>query len=197
MSVFRSLLMASEKLIPDKYQRVEYIQSNGNQYIETSYYPNINTEVIMDFVDNDETRFENYFGTDANFRFQRYAYSSNFQWMCGNSNINGSIDVTYRRQLRYNKNGIYNEKDVVLISNPVNAINKSYSMVIFNAYYGGLDAGGAYKLYDFKIYESGELIHHYIPCYRKNDGVIGLYDAIGKAFLTNQGSGTFIKGGDV
>ena len=53
------------------------------------------------------------------------------------------------------------------------------------------------KFYNSKIYDNGVLERNFIPCYRKSDGVIGLYDMVYGEFYTNQGSGSFIKGSDV
>ena len=36
-----------------------------------------------------------------------------------------------------------------------------------------------------------------IPCYRKADSVVGMYDTVAKVFRTNVGTGTFTKGADV
>lgn len=49
----------------------------------------------------------------------------------------------------------------------------------------------------FQIYDSGTLVVDLVPCYRKSDGVIGMYDRVSGAFRTNVGTGTFTKGGDV
>ena len=45
---------------------------------------------------------------------------------------------------------------------------------------------------------------HLISCYRKSDGVIGMYDLCGTLnsntgtpFYINEGAGTFLKGADV
>ena len=53
------------------------------------------------------------------------------------------------------------------------------------------------RLYYLKMYSDGDLVRDYVPCYRKSDSVIGLYDLVSKTFYTNQGSGTFTKGGDI
>lgn len=37
----------------------------------------------------------------------------------------------------------------------------------------------------------------FVPCYRKSDGEIGMYDTVSKTFYTNAGTGTFLKGADV
>lgn len=44
---------------------------------------------------------------------------------------------------------------------------------------------------------NGSATHIYVPCYRKTDGVIGMYDLIGRSFLINAGTGDFTKGADV
>lgn len=58
--------------------------------------------------------------------------------------------------------------------------------------------GGERKISAFKYYDkSGKLVCDLVPCYRKSDGVIGMYDRARALFLTNAGSGTFKKGADV
>jgi hypothetical protein len=53
------------------------------------------------------------------------------------------------------------------------------------------------QIYGCKIYEGTELIRDFVPCYRKSDNVIGLYDLANNEFYTNNGTGEFIKGADV
>lgn len=54
------------------------------------------------------------------------------------------------------------------------------------------------KYYYAKIYNnSNEIIFNGIPCYRKDDNKIGLYDLIERNFYTNQGTGNFSKGKDM
>ena len=44
------------------------------------------------------------------------------------------------------------------------------------------------------FYDGDTLIRNYIPCYRKSDNEIGLYDIVNNVFYTNQGTGVFLKG---
>lgn len=53
------------------------------------------------------------------------------------------------------------------------------------------------RIYYVKIWDDTTLIRNYIPCYRKLDNVIGMYDIVNNVFYTNQGTGEFIAGGDV
>lgn len=50
------------------------------------------------------------------------------------------------------------------------------------------------KLYYFKWYENDQLIMDLVPCLRKTDNEIGLFDKINKNFITNSGTGTFGSG---
>lgn len=53
---------------------------------------------------------------------------------------------------------------------------------------------GKFKLPETEIYDGETLAIHYIPCYRKADGAIGLYDIVNDAFDGNAGSGSFTIG---
>ena len=53
------------------------------------------------------------------------------------------------------------------------------------------------RIYKFDISENAVLVRSYIPCYRKSDNVIGMYDLINDVFHTNSGSGKFIYGIDM
>ena len=50
------------------------------------------------------------------------------------------------------------------------------------------------RIYYCIISQEDEEKFHFIPCYRKIDNVIGMYDLIGKTFYFNQGTGSFTKG---
>ena len=50
------------------------------------------------------------------------------------------------------------------------------------------------RVYWCKIYDAGKLVRHFIPCCRKSDNVIGMWDTIHGKFYTNAGTGTFTKG---
>lgn len=53
------------------------------------------------------------------------------------------------------------------------------------------------KLYYCELYNSWTLVREFIPCYRKSDSVIWLYDIVNDTFYTNQWSWTFTKWQDV
>lgn len=55
---------------------------------------------------------------------------------------------------------------------------------------------GNIVIYDCKIYEDNNLIRYFIPCYRKSDNHVGMYDVINDEFYMNQGTDVFVKGPD-
>lgn len=60
----------------------------------------------------------------------------------------------------------------------------------------GMHAHGM-RYYYLKMWLDDVLVRDYVPCYRKSDGEIGMYDLVSNSFFTNAGSGTFEKGNDV
>ena len=52
-------------------------------------------------------------------------------------------------------------------------------------------------VYRCKIEREGLLVRDFIPCYRKSDNEIGLYDIVNNQFYTNAGSSSFLKGANV
>ena len=61
-------------------------------------------------------------------------------------------------------------------------------------YKGNYRGNGLKQISYFKYWDNNEnLLRDMIPCYRKSDNVIGMYDKVSNTFLTNAGTGTFYK----
>lgn len=58
-------------------------------------------------------------------------------------------------------------------------------------------AGREMSLYGARLSQGSEIVREYIPCYRKSDNVIGLYETITGQFLTAHNGGTLTKGADI
>lgn len=52
-------------------------------------------------------------------------------------------------------------------------------------------------VYGIKAYRDFDLLLDAVPCYRKSDGAIGMYDTVSGKFYTNIGGGSFAKGNNV
>jgi hypothetical protein len=60
-----------------------------------------------------------------------------------------------------------------------------------------IDRLSAIKLYRARIWDNNVLVRDFIPCYRKTDNEVGLYDLANGVFYTNSGTGEFVKGANV
>ena len=67
--------------------------------------------------------------------------------------------------------------------------------------YGGDTTDAAYlfggKIFALDFFDGNNLAKLLVPCYRKSDSTIGMYDTVNGMFYTNAGTGTFDKGADV
>lgn len=217
MAIRRRVLLGSRKKeegLPDAYQRVESISGTGEQYIDSGI--ECTSDLVVDFSFSTTDTSNNAICGGIDMR-QSPKY---FRHHC--SPTFGSNGICYWIR-SYDKTG--NFPDVkgtatkgaiaTVMIDPVNglAIVNNASLT-FTALPSGITTTKSYgifarisdtgalqskevTLYYFKFYRNGELIGNFIPCYRKSDGVIGMYDLVGKQFHTNLGTGTFSKGNDV
>ncbi len=209
----RGLLMQQNKsLLPNTYQQVKYIESTGTQYIDTGIVPvstiSITTKVqfTVNYADAAFMQAMNGCASDsANTRcvFGYTSFSSDKNFYIGISDKNIFTEVPFDTKIHtiaINMNGEWSidgvtKKQIVQTSQA----NETFWLFARN-YSTNQDSFNnpcSMRLYNFKAYDNGTLIRDFIPCYRKHDGVIGLYDIVNDVFYTNQRTGTFIKGGDV
>ena len=83
------------------------------------------------------------------------------------------------------------------------SVTREYNTNDYGLFYAGTNLTASVnqfvgRMYWFRLYDgSDNLLAEYIPCYRRSDNVIGMYDTVAEVFYTNDGSGTFTKGADV
>ena len=179
--------------LPDEYEELEYIQSDGAQFIDTEIKPCMNKiRCICDMspLNNTDTPF---FGSRGTY-YMFYYVHGNYFWptsMC--ETIQGTLAIGEKYHLDWNKgtlivtgpNGVY-QKGV-----RSNNTQDTYNMYIFNFNPKDSSRTCVAKLYNFKIYFDDLLVRCFIPAKRKSDNVIGLYDTVSRRFFTNSGTGSF------
>ena len=210
MSVFRSLLLGKKPpRLPAGYQEVEYIEGTGTQYINTNLYLSSGLKFDIDYSISDATVYQTIIGSDNGWR-SRYFFGavdttiSKSYWYYGNRSITFDNEIGALNL----KTNVQNNGNTLTMSNINGTVTKSvsaslnytsdYTIMLFALNREGsiVDQSHA-KIYMAKIYNGNNLIRDYVPCYRKSDGIIGLYDLVNNTFSTNSGSGTFIKGRDI
>ena len=199
--------------LPSAYQEVEYIQSSWTQCIDTGYIPSNNTKIEMSmWWFNSSTNANALFGARYSWNatasigrwFQRsvnaavspywywWMFGRNYSSWTDNFNVFSwwdwwnhilSLDQSWFYQDGVKKYTPY----TVTFTSPVNLY------IFSNNTNWQISEFAPYKLYYFKIYNSWTLVRDFVPCYRKSDNVIWLYDLVNNQFYTNQWSWTFNK----
>jgi hypothetical protein len=189
--------MQSKSLLPIEYQQVEYIESTGTQYTKLDYILQENDEINLTF------EFMGYFKIGDAYLFSLPEANV---WAAYNYRTDrperfytrfGSLSSAFFEN--FPEKGSLTLRKNQLIMNGVYHVINEYT-AISNSRFFLLGINSDYskcKLFDFFVEENDIKKLHLIPCYRKSDGEIGLYDTINKKFYTNLGTGEFLKGPDV
>lgn len=78
------------------------------------------------------------------------------------------------------------------------AWNSAENLWLFGVHRTTIGSWGTRTIRYFKYWDKdGNLLRDMIPCYRKSDNVIGMFDLVSQTFFTNAGTGVFTVGEDV
>lgn len=198
--------------IPNEYQRVEYIESTGTQYIDTGVNADYKLSLKMKMLvcsnaqkhmgaiykeDNKYTR--HHFQTTPNNNVGYVAY------YVGENNTKYEIKTTSEMLIPHLYNlDVFNKK-LQLDSNTPIPITRTNFDTDLNYWLFWRNRNedlvstdkGSFRIYYCKMFVEGELVRNFIPCYRKSDNEIGLYDKVNEEFYSNEGTGVFLKGDNI
>lgn len=173
--------------LPSGYKRLEYIQSNGAQYIDTGFKPNQNTRVriVAEWSPSSTTSW--LFGArnatnKGAFAFLTYkgAYRADYGTATTTlpSSPSGKITVDL------DKNAV-NLNGVPVATATAQTFTTTRNLVLFANNTNGTIAGyTSAKLYSCQIYDNGTLIRDFIPCKNPVGGVL-LWDNVTNTGYTN------------
>lgn len=191
--------------LPFGYQQVEYIQSTGTQHIDTAFVPDQDTKVLMN-VNITSLPYCRLYGaySGASWTVSSYgayfnAYGNTF-WVNYNSDTNipdSGIQANVDCKIYQDKNKFYVNDTLKYTLDAQNAFTPARTMYLMALNRDNETRKGEFKLYDCKIWDNDTLVRDYVPCYRKSDNAIGLYDLVYGIFHENAGTGVFLKGNDV
>ena len=192
--------------LPSTYHELEYIESEGDQYIDTLYTPGPNTGVEITYKYADLVLQQRPFGITNSSTIYYYMYinySGNLAYCfydygngssCQSTGIAADTDIhTFKMNVTNGYYSVDNGANTAIVGTLTQT--SATSMYIFSNHYNTTyNMPSRIKLYAFRIYESGTLVRNYVPCYRVSDGEVGLYETEQGAFYTNQGAGSLIRG---
>lgn len=197
--------------LPKWFQEVEYIESNGTGcWINTGIIPHNTNFFEIEFKMNPTTlkTSSNYFyWTASSWARNSFEYTSNNSsyWNVWSSTLiwtlspNLSTWADYIFDCKYSWNNWWTFTVSWTYSKSVNYSWSTWTKPLyFFCAWDDLSAQSAEKLYYLKIYTwaneaNKNLVRDLVPCYRKSDWAIWLYDLVNKQFYTNAWTGSFTK----
>lgn len=192
--------------LPSEYQEVEYIQSSWTQYISTNIIPSNTKGIYLKVSSQDMNNDLLYIGsrkkTDTRFWIWNYSGKQNNIYLWWNTNTdyaNTTTNTIYEIKLNYLNDRKKQVDDNVIMSNIWTlSSNNNVPIYIFawNENYT-VSTPSKIKLYSCQITDWSNIVNDLVPCYRKADSVIWLYDLVNDTFYTNSWTWTFTKWSDV
>ena len=199
-------------ILPDGYTQLEYIESNGNQYIVTNFIPSSDfkhTIVFEGLSGNSNSYIAGTVASAAGRAGNVRINGSYINGVYGNNTSNGAgmlIDTTKTGGM-----SVLNGKSVLVLDLHNNAANsitlngvqvantdtaRITSTAPMNLFALASNYRSKIRLYSDTIEQNGVLVHNYVPA-QNSDGVVGLYDTVTGVFFTNRGNGSFTPGNPV
>ena len=184
-----------------EYKAMNYIQSNGSQWIDSGASIAANTWVETDLMFTDAWSYNMMFGAWSIFSVSLRSANAVCAASGGSNSQNiGSTTTTntkYRLQFgaayAYTQNGVRtgiggssntaSDRHILLFA-ASNSGNQPYS-------WSGYGKG---RIYTFKIYNGSTLVRDFVPVQNLKTGAYGLFDKVNKTFYGNSGSGAFTAG---
>ncbi len=198
--------------VPSGYTELEYLESTGEQYINTGIRVNIDNHNMRLLV-----------------KRTTFSVGNGWKWMLDGA-ANLALDAVYvgiNKQNRYFY-GIGNDSDTSTVA--IYDVPLIYDLNIPENYYHVINDNGTYlvniqsldanhtyytdeglplylfgysgehvlywgRIYYAKIWDNSTLVRNFIPAKRNSDGTLGMYDTVTNTFFTNAGTGgDFIAG---
>ena len=193
--------------LPAGYTEVEYIEGNGTDgRIVTDYVPTPNDdkiEAVVSFPTLDTTQ-RAIWCARASFNSSSWTLFVNnakkFRFDYGNT-VSQYADVGLATNLRYTVTAAGNQFSFTSATQyggythtKVADYTAGGPVVLFSAYYSGTDKNvgdwGKHRLYSFKVWRSGSLIHYFVPCKDSSDNPTMVDICANPATMTSEGNFT-------
>lgn len=189
--------------LPKGYIEVDYIESNGSQYIDTGINADDKLRVILDMQLTEggtlnQTNIGAIYKGTGNVYSRYHSMISNNKFVIYNKTSNKQLgDSDYERHIfdfdalnhiySVDNNSIeydFGEFDTTL----------SYYLFARHSNQSSLQYLSYMKIYSCKMYYDGILVRNFIPCIKISNNKIGMYDLVNDIFYGNEGTNEFIYG---
>ena len=192
-------------MLPNTYWQLEYIQSDGNQYIKTGLIPNtigrVKTSVTFT-ISGRQLLFCSWASGSNKAYFVERTTGNNYNFESTGVTKSASTTTALTTNSKYeidvdllNNRILINDNEICTTSGFPTGTRELYLFASNDADEGVYIKCSAILDY-LEVYDrNGVLIRNFIPAMRISDYAVGLYDDVNDVFYTNSGTGTFIAGG--
>ena len=190
--------------VPEEYQRIQYIEATGTQYIDLGFAANQNTGFDIDYMNKANLSTSGFgaiigakkSGGDSEYLFTSYTGSGSSGLMAWGNSTNYNIGMTKDTRIQHSlRNGVLTKPDGTTVTLPVKMFTTPCTLCLFCDNFNGTPAEfGKAIIYHVRFYNGDAMIRDLYPVYRKSDMEAGLYDAVNNVFYTNDGTGVFTIG---
>lgn len=178
-------------ILPSEYEKLEYIQSNGNQWIDTGI--KVETRWVgCGQSSQNTTKSQTLLITQGGGNVGTFygSVGNGNKWTLKGSPYSTNYDITSKQNFDIlfkttGPSGTIGDTSVNITTSCTLSTNWIISCERTTTYpYIG-------KIWPLKAYQQGLLVRNFIPSKRKSDNVIGMYDMVTMQFFTNSGTGSF------
>lgn len=189
--------------LPNTYIELEYIQSNGNQYINTNKAPSTTGKIEMVFMpmlaSTRQIMLGSWYSSSSYSYFVQQKVDNTLEYGVTGCTSTDPQTFTFSAGTKYT----YIWDNVVNKELTINGIREigitgtpssSYELYVFASHDSESNPfkNATMRLYSLKFYDtSGNLVQDYVPAMRLSDRAVGLYEQVSDTFKTRLGSGTF------
>ena len=197
-----ALMAASaEPDVPIGYEKLEYIESSGTQYVDTGVKPTQGTRVVMDVqcLRNVGDNMWLYCGRDGT-RVNAFGAF----WVNDRAAFGGTYgdkqeyyvhrgEVTERLSIDHNMGVLEISGDSHDFGAATFSSSSDIALLARNT--GGVvDAFAVARLYSCQVSSDSVMQRNLVPARRQQDSAVGLYDTVTGTFYGNSGTGEFVAG---
>ena len=198
-----TIIAQSSSRLPDEYQEVEYIENQTTAWIDTGITSKYGIKTI---VGASITTTGSYQGVIAAYGSVRdnVGYSGLQSWWAAPNAAAAGTSITLTRDTKYDIECLRNSSGYLnysLLSAGTNVYSDFTNTVTYGLFARNRGTTQDYpfkgKIYYCEIYDNNVQVANMIPCYRKLDNKVGMYDLARNAFYTSSNNENFIKGNNV
>lgn len=178
-----------QRILPASYERLNYIENTSTAYIDCGLQPKytFNYEIKAYVFSGHIVLGYQAFDDTHDYRF--FWVNNAYYFDVGKFRISLHTGVITSRSYYHAKFGNYYIKSIYPLKNETSG--PTFDETMYGASINNLCLFGdssntsrTGRIYFLKINDGDKCIRHFIPAKRKSDGVIGMYDLVGRKFYT-------------